>query len=134
MSEPTHPAVPPLPAADGRARRSPGLPESLCSPRQPRPPEVHISSLVVHSTPKRVASVEAAIAQMPDAQVHGTSPAGKIVVTLEAGGSREMLDKVSAIQLIDGVLSAALVYQFADSLESMQEMVNEEQAHGHRST
>lgn len=95
---------------------------------------MHISSLVVHSTPKRVASVEAAIAQMPDAQVHGTSPAGKIVVTLEAGGSREMLDKVSAIQLIDGVLSAALVYQYADSLESMQELVNEEQAHGHRST
>lgn len=93
--------------------------------------EVHISSLVVHSTPKRLAAVELAIAQMTGAVVHGTSPNGKLVVTLDAHSSQDMLAKVSAIQLTDGVLSAVLVYQFADTAESMNEAIQEEKAHAH---
>ena len=93
------------------------------------PEEVHISSLVVHATPKRLPGVESAIAKMPGARVHGTSPNGKLVVTLDADSSQDMLAKVSAIQLTDGVLSAALVYQFADTVESMNEAVNEESPH-----
>jgi nitrate reductase NapD len=53
--------------------------------------------------------------------VHATSPAGKLVVTLEASSGDEMMSRVSSIQRADGVLSAALVYQCVDSLESMNE-------------
>jgi nitrate reductase NapD len=95
------------------------------------PEEVHISSLVVHTTPKRLPGVEAAIAQIPGACVYGSSPNGKLVVTLDADSSQDMLAKVSAIQLIDGVLSAALVYQFADTVESMDEAIEEESPHAH---
>jgi len=83
--------------------------------------ELHITSLVVHAAPKRASGVSAAIAAMPGARVHATTPAGKLVVTLEAGTSGEILSQVNAIQLTDGVLSAALVYQCADSLESMNQ-------------
>jgi len=93
--------------------------------------EVHISSLVVHSTPARLPGVEQAIARIPGARVYGSSPMGKLVVTLDADSSQDMLAKVSAIQLTDGVLSAALVYQFADSEEAMNEMVQEEASNGH---
>ena len=92
------------------------------------PGELHISSLVVHSAPRRVQRVAEAIAAMPGAQVHAVSPAGKLVVTLEAESSQESMSRVSDIQRTDGVLSAVLVYQCADSLESMLEEIPD--AHG----
>jgi nitrate reductase NapD len=85
--------------------------------------ELHITSLVVHSTPKRMERVASVIAAMAGAQVHGTSPTGKLVVTLEASTADEILAKVASIQRTDGVLSAALVYQCADTLEAMNEVI-----------
>ena len=85
--------------------------------------ELHITSLVVHSTPKRVKQVSEAIASIPGAIVHATSGSGKLVVTLEAGTASEMLNTITGIQRVDGVLSAALVYQKADSLDTMNEEV-----------
>ena len=87
------------------------------------PKEVHISSLVVHAAPKRLQRVEEAIAMMPGARVHGSSPNGKLVVTLDADSADEMLARVGAIQRTDGVLSAALVYQFSDTVEAMNEEI-----------
>jgi nitrate reductase NapD len=83
--------------------------------------ELHIASLVVHSTPRRLASVAEQIAAMPDACVHGHSEQGKLVVTLEAPSAEAMSAQVVRIQHIDGVLSAALVYQCADRLDVMNE-------------
>ena len=85
--------------------------------------ELHITSLVVHAAPSRVAKVSAQIATMPGAEVHAVSETGKLVVTIEASSRGSVMDAVTAIQCIDGVLSAALVYQHADSLESMNEEV-----------
>jgi nitrate reductase NapD len=81
--------------------------------------ELHITSLVVHSTPKRVQGVSDLIAALPGAVVHAASAAGKLVVTLEAGTGDEILSQINAIQRTDGVLSAALVYQCAESLDAM---------------
>ena len=83
--------------------------------------ELHITSLVVHSTPKRARGVSELIAALPGARIHAVSPAGKLVVTLEAGTAGEILSQVNTIQLTDGVLSAALVYQCADSLDAMNQ-------------
>lgn len=85
--------------------------------------EVHISSLVVHATPKRLRRVEDAIALMPGARVYGSSPNGKLVVTLDADSADAMLSRVNAIQRTEGVLSAALVYQYADTVEAMNEEI-----------
>jgi len=85
--------------------------------------ELHITSLVVHSTPRRVKGVADSIASIPGATVHATSPAGKLVVTLEAGSAGEILSQVNGIQCTEGVLSAALVYQCADSLDAMNEEI-----------
>ena len=63
------------------------------------------------------------IASIPGAMIHATSPAGKLVVTLEASTADEMISKVADIQRSDGVLSAALVYQCVDSLETMNEEI-----------
>jgi nitrate reductase NapD len=85
--------------------------------------ELHIASLVVHSTPRRVRGVSDAIATIPGARVHAASAGGKLVVTLEASTADEMVARVSHIQHTDGVLSAALVYQCVDTLAAMNELI-----------
>jgi len=85
--------------------------------------ELHIASLVVHSTPRRLESVAGTIAALPGACIHASSASGKLVVTLEAPAAEAMTAMVSGIQHLDGVLSAALVYQCADSLEAMNEEI-----------
>ena len=87
--------------------------------------ELHIASLVVHSTPKCVQGVSEAILAIPGAELHATSPIGKLVVTLEASTADEMMSKLACIQRTDGVLSAALVYQCADSLSAMNEEISD---------
>ena len=87
------------------------------------PPELHIASLVVHSTPARVDRVTDAITAIPGALVHASAPSGKLVVTLEASTLDDMMAKVTGIQRTHGVLSAALVYQCADTLDAMNEEV-----------
>ena len=85
--------------------------------------ELHIASLVVHAAPRRLEGVAQVIEALPDAVVHASSANGKLVVTLEASTAEEMTQAVSRIQRIDGVLSAALVYQCADSLDAMNEEI-----------
>jgi periplasmic nitrate reductase NapD len=88
-------------------------------------PELHIASLVVHAAPRRLGRVAEAIASLPGALVHASSVNGKLVVTLEEGSAAAMTQAVSSIQRIDGVLSAALVYQCADSLDAMNEEMSD---------
>ena len=90
--------------------------------------ELHIASLVVHSTPKRVSHVSDAIASMAGARVDAASCSGKLVVTIESCTDDAMLATITAIQRIDGVLSAALVYQCADTLEAMNEEISDADA------
>lgn len=88
------------------------------------PEELHITSLVVHATPRRAAAVGEAVAALPGAVVHGAA-GGKLVVTLEAATSAQMAEQVSALHHLPGVLSVALVYQCADSLDAMNEEISD---------
>ena len=90
--------------------------------------ELHITSLVVHAAPARLRSVSREVAGIPGARVHGSSAAGKLVVTLEASSLHEMTCKVSAIQHLGGVLSAALVYQCVEPLDRMNEEITDADA------
>lgn len=84
-------------------------------------PELHITSLVVHVVPGRVAGVDEALQRLPGAEVHARTGQGKLVVTLEAGSAAAMSERVLQIQRMAGVLSAALVYQCSDTLQAMNE-------------
>jgi nitrate reductase NapD len=85
--------------------------------------ELHIAGLVVHAMPQRLAAVRSAVSALPGAHVHGDSPLGKLVVTLEAHGADPLLACLRDIQAMHGVVSASLVYQCADSLDAMNEVL-----------
>jgi nitrate reductase NapD len=87
------------------------------------PAEIHIASLVVHAAPSRLEGVAEIIEGIPAACIHASSERGKLIVTLETTSAEAMTELVSGIQHIDGVLSAMLVYQCADTLEAMNEEI-----------
>ena len=85
--------------------------------------ELHIASVVVQCAPQRLAALARELVLLPGAVVHATSTEGKAVITLEAASGDAITATVAQIQQLDGVLSAALVYQCVDTLEAMnQEM------------
>jgi len=67
----------------------------------------------------------AAIAALPGAEIHAVSDTGKLVVTLEAHSTGEMLERIAAVQGQDGVLASAMVYQHIDTLDSMNEEIDD---------
>ncbi len=81
---------------------------------------VHISSAVVRALPARAASVIAAIGQLPDVEVFHAE-AGKIVVVLEGATSGALAATLSEINLIEGVVSANLVYEHIEPLSALGE-------------
>ncbi len=91
------------------------------------PDDIHIASLVVHVLPKMLSQVEQALASVDDAQVHGSHPDGKLVVTLEGPNGSAILDQVAQIQQIEGVLNVSLVYQHAEPRHFLnQEVVHDQ--------
>ena len=81
------------------------------------PAELHISSLLVHARPSALAEVHAAVAALDGVEVHGASPQGKIVVTLETASEGDIVERLTAIRELAGVLSTVLVFHQVESLE-----------------
>ncbi len=95
-------------------------------PIQPLPADAewHIAGIVVHALPASLPQVRAAIDAMAGAEVHAVSDSGKLVVTLEAPTSRAIAAHLTFLHQLDGVLSAALVYQHNEDADAMHEVVN----------
>ena len=75
--------------------------------------EYHVASYVVQAKPDRAASVAGGIEMLPGLQVHAVED-GKIIVTAEAGGARELAEVASRLQDLDAVLAVAPVYHEYD--------------------
>lgn len=99
----------------------------MSEPVRVQPDELHIASLVVHVMPQTLSHVAQALLLVDDAQVHGTHPDGKLVVTLEGPNAGAIMDKVAQIQQIAGVLNVSLVYQHAEPRHFMNQEVGNDQ-------
>jgi len=88
--------------------------------------EIHIAGAIVHVRPVRLPCARAAIAQMAGVEVRAADDRGKLVVVIEAQSAATVLDRLDEIRRLDGVLSALLVYQHAESAQSMDEEVIDE--------
>lgn len=75
----------------------------------------HISSIVVTADPKRRDMVEPAIEALGVTEIAHSDPSGKMIVTLETENERDMVEAMTAIQLMPGVASAALAYHHASN-------------------
>lgn len=82
--------------------------------------ECHISSLVVHTRPERVSSIVESLGAIQGAEVHGGADTGKLIVTLETETESEVVERINAIQLLDGVLAATLVFHHFEPVQERE--------------
>ena len=88
--------------------------------------ELHIASFVVQARPEAADEVADAVQALAAAEV-AAREGGKLIVLVEASGSREVLGVVDALRELTGVLSVNLVYHHAEA----RDWLNEEIADGH---
>lgn len=88
--------------------------------------EWHIAGVVVHANPARLDEIRAAIDLMAGAEIHAASDAGKLVVTLEAPTSRAIAAHLEYLHRLEGVFSAALVYQHNEDAAAMTEEMSDD--------
>lgn len=77
------------------------------------PAEWHIASILVHLRPERREAVRAAVAAMAGVEIHADE-AGKMIVTVEAPNEGRIADRMTAMHLLDGVMSAVLVFHHVE--------------------
>ncbi|NRB19047.1 MAG: chaperone NapD [Rhodobacteraceae bacterium] len=75
---------------------------------------IHISSLLLRADPQKLEQILADIAKIELAEVAMTDPSGKIIITLETGNQSQIIEAMTQLQLLDGVVNASLVYHQTD--------------------
>ncbi|ALJ38165.1 nitrate reductase [Azospirillum brasilense] len=77
--------------------------------------EWHIASILVHLRPERSPNVRAAVASLGDVEVHAEER-GRMVVTVEGPHEGRIADRMTAIHLMPGVMSAVMVFHHAEPM------------------
>ena len=73
-----------------------------------------IASAVVHAVPGRSAEVRAQLERLRGVEIHAETPDGRFVVTAEDTPAGSAADAIMRLHTLDGVLTAAMVYQYCD--------------------
>jgi nitrate reductase NapD len=71
---------------------------------------MNISSVIVIPRPERVQFVVDLLAATEGVAVAAVSPEGKIIITIETEGDRETIQTYEQISVMEGVMSASMVY------------------------
>lgn len=77
-----------------------------------------IASAVVHAAPGRRAEVRTQLERLAGLEIHAETPEGRFVVTVEDTDGAAAADTIMQLHRLDGVLNAAMVYQYSDTQEN----------------
>lgn len=80
------------------------------------PALLHVSSAIVTAWPEHCADVARRIAALPDTEVRHAA-GSRIIVLMEARDSGAIGARLAEIALMDGVLSANLVFEHTESVD-----------------
>jgi len=76
---------------------------------------MNISSIIVIPHPDRIEAARARLQEIEGVEVHAVSPEGKMVATIEAADDRATTQIFEMVSLLDGVMSASMVYHQNES-------------------
>ena len=76
---------------------------------------MNISSIIVHAKPTELSSVRVNLEQIPGVEIHAATDDGKLVVTIETETDGETASTFDRINVMDGVMSAAMVFHQFES-------------------
>ena len=75
---------------------------------------MNISGAIVYALPGRADSLRSKLAVLPGVEIHAETGDGRFVVTVEDVPGALVADTVMQLHRLDGVSSAATVYQYCD--------------------
>ena len=75
---------------------------------------MNISGAIVYALPNRADSIRARLNALAGVEIHAETGDGRFIVTVEDAPGASAADTVMALHRLDGVLSAAMVYQYSD--------------------
>jgi len=73
---------------------------------------INICGLLVHTRRSDIAQVKESLLQYPGVEVHSVTDDGRMVITIDTVAQDDMVQTIHAINSVDGVISAAMVYQY----------------------
>ena len=76
---------------------------------------MNISSVIVHAKPTEFLSVRGNLEQIPGVEIHAATDDGKFVITIETETDGETASTFDRINVMDGVMSAAMVFHQYES-------------------
>ena len=82
--------------------------------------EFNICGVLVHARANAIDKVKSSLEEIAGVEVHTATDNGRLVVTVESEDRRFVADTISGMQHLDGVLSAAMVYQFSDEITATE--------------
>lgn len=75
---------------------------------------MNISGIVVHALPENTEALRTQMAALAGVEVHAAQDDGRIVITVEDTPDAVPSDTIMRVQLLPGVLSAAMIYNYCD--------------------
>jgi nitrate reductase NapD len=78
---------------------------------------ISICGLMVHVLPEKIPEVKPRILAIAGSEIHGIGERGNLVVTIESDHYKTTADRITELQKLQGVLSAAMIYQHTEKLE-----------------
>lgn len=83
--------------------------------------EYHIASFVAHAKITNLAEVKEVISNTEGAEIHATSPEGKVVFTLEGKSQKSIGRRIDELKLHTGLLNLSPVYhQYIDETQPIK--------------
>jgi len=77
----------------------------------------HIASVVVQAWPDRLSVIEERLTRADGVECHGSSSAGKLILTIEADDDAGLVTAMSRIESTKGVVTASLVYHHIEEMD-----------------
>jgi periplasmic nitrate reductase NapD len=73
---------------------------------------MNIAGVIVYAQPGRAESVKRQLTSLQGVEVHGAGVDGRLVVTVEEETDRGIVETLTGLYDVDGVLSTAMVYHY----------------------
>ena len=87
----------------------------LSSKQDCLPNPMNISSVIVNALPGRSTGVRGGLEQIAGVEVHAATEDGKFIITIEADTDGEVVGVFDRINVMEGVMSVAMVYHQFES-------------------
>ena len=81
---------------------------------------MNISSAIVYSNPQQADALRTSLMALPGVEIHNQTGDGRFIVTVEDVPGATAADTVMQLHRLDGVLFAAMVYQYSDDVDEQE--------------